>query len=204
MWKNTFRRMLYVTEPVNTFRMERHIQLWAADLHGQQDVEKLDLLLASKTIREMSLLMSSPKALAVQGTSSSLPWIDPTASKGNPVTDKDNQVHRFKRNILGDVLHALTGVAMVEELAKQRQMDVDIRNKVTSTLTRQMSYEKTVTDIIGNITNEEEVLGRHLQELAQRHNEDVSKITRLKVHHQIILEDIDKLEDVLTVTIFGK
>jgi hypothetical protein len=34
------------------------------------------------------------------------------------VTDKDNQVHRFKRNILGDVLHALTGVATEKELAK--------------------------------------------------------------------------------------
>jgi hypothetical protein len=170
--------MLYVTEPVNTFRMERHIQLWVADLQGQRDVEKLDLLLASKTIREMSLLMSSLKALAVQGTSSSLPWMDPTAAPpSSPMTDKDNQVHRFKRNILGDVLHALTGVATEEELAKQRQLDEEIRNKVTSTLTRQMSYEKTVTDIIGNITNEEEVLGRHLQKLAQKHNEDISKIT---------------------------
>jgi hypothetical protein len=84
--------MLYVTEPVNTFRMERHIQLWVADLQGQRDVEKLDLLLASKTIREMSLLMSSLKALAVQGTSSSLPWIDPTAApSSSPLTDKDNQ-----------------------------------------------------------------------------------------------------------------
>ncbi len=46
--------MMYITEPVNTFRMDRHIQLWAADLHGQRDTEKLDLLLASKTIREMS------------------------------------------------------------------------------------------------------------------------------------------------------
>jgi hypothetical protein len=197
--------MLFVTEPVNTFRMERHIQLWVADLQGQRDVEKLDLLLASKTIREMSLLMSSLKALAVKGTSSSLPWIDPTAApSSSPMTDKENQVHRFKRNILGDVLHALTGVATEEELAKQRQLDEDIRNKVTSTLTRQMSYEKTVSDIIGNITNEEEVLGRHLQELAQKHNEDVSKITRLNVHNQIILEDIDKLEDVLTAVWTGE
>ncbi len=30
--------LLYVTEPVNTFRMERHIQLWVADLHGQRDL----------------------------------------------------------------------------------------------------------------------------------------------------------------------
>ncbi len=61
--------MMYITEPVNTFRMERHIQLWAADLHGQRDTEKLDLLLASKTIREMSLLMSYLKTQAAKGTS---------------------------------------------------------------------------------------------------------------------------------------
>jgi hypothetical protein len=53
--------------------MERHIQLWAADLHGQRDMEKLDLLLASKTIREMTLLMSSLKSLASKGSSSALP-----------------------------------------------------------------------------------------------------------------------------------
>jgi hypothetical protein len=196
--------LLYVTEPVNTFRMERHIQLWAADLHGQRDIEKLDLLLASKTIREMTLLMTSLKSLASKGTSSTLPWLDLTSPAPSMMSDKDNQVRRYKRNILGDVLHALTGVATEEELAKQRQLDEDIRDKVTATLTRQMSYEKTVADIIGNITNEEEVLGRHLYELAQKHADDVGKITRLNVHHQIILEDIDKLEDVLAAVWTGE
>jgi hypothetical protein len=197
--------MLYVTEPVNTFRMERHIQLWAADLHGQRDTEKLDLLLASKTIREMSLLMSYLKAQAAKGTSTTLPWMAVDSSPSLPPTqDSDNQLLRYKRNILGDVLHALTGVATDEELAKQRQLDEDIRNKVTSTLTRQMAYEKTITDIIGNITNEEEVLGSHLSELARRHNEDIGKLTRLNVHHQVILEDIDKLEDVIAAVWTGE
>ncbi len=67
--------MMYITEPVNTFQMDRHIQLWAADLHGQRDTEKLDLLLASKTIREMSLLMSYLKTQAAKGTSTTLPWM---------------------------------------------------------------------------------------------------------------------------------
>jgi hypothetical protein len=197
--------MMFVTEPVNTFRMDRHIQLWAADLHGQRDTEKLDLLLASKTIREMSLLMSYLKAQATQGTSTTLPWMATDSSPRLPATtDDDNQLQRYKRNILGDVLHALTGVATDEELAKQRQLDEDIRNKVTSTLTRQMAYEKAVTDIIGNITNEEEVLGSHLNELAKRHNEDIGKLTRLNVHHQVILEDIDKLEDVIAAVWTGE
>jgi hypothetical protein len=67
-----------------------------------------------------------------------------------------------------------------------------------------MSYKKTVADIIGNITNEEEVLGRHLNELAQKHADDVGRITRLNMHHQIILEDIDKLEDVLAAVWTGE
>jgi hypothetical protein len=196
--------LLYVTEPVNTFRMERHIQLWVADLHGQRDTEKLDLLLASKTIREMTLLMASLKALASKGSSSTLPWTGSSSSPPAQTNDKDNQVQRFKRNILGDVLHALTGVATEEEMAKQRQLDEDIRDKVTATLTRQMSYEKNVADIIGNITNEEEVLGRHINELAQRHADDMGRMTRQNVHHQIILEDIDKLEDVLAAVWTGE
>jgi hypothetical protein len=84
--------LLYVTEPVNTFRMERHIQLWAADLHGQRDIKKLDLLLASKTIREMTLLMTSLKSLASKGTSSALPWLDSASPSPSLVSDKDNQV----------------------------------------------------------------------------------------------------------------
>ncbi len=87
--------MMYVTEPVNTFRMDRHIQLWAADLHGQRDTEKLDLLLASKTIREMSLLMSYLKAQAAQGTSTTLPWMATDSSPSLPTTlDSDNQLQR--------------------------------------------------------------------------------------------------------------
>jgi hypothetical protein len=79
--------LLYVTEPVNTFRMERHIQLWVADLHGQRDMEKLDLLLASKTIREMTLLMASLKALASKGSSSALPWLDSISSSPSLQSD---------------------------------------------------------------------------------------------------------------------
>jgi hypothetical protein len=153
----------------------------------------------------MSLLMSYLKTQAAKGTSTTLPWMAVDSSPSLPPTvDNDNQLQRYKRNILGDVLHALTGVATDEELAKQRQLDEDIRNKVTSTLTRQMAYEKTITDIIGNITNEEEVLGSHLSELAKRHNEDIGKLTRLNVHHQIILEDIDKLEDVISAVWTGE
>jgi hypothetical protein len=49
----------------------------------------------------------------------------------------------------------------------QVKLDEEIRDRVAATLTRQMAFENSVADVIGNITQEEEVLGRHLEFLAK-------------------------------------
>jgi hypothetical protein len=66
-----------------------------------------------------------------------------------------------------------------------------------------MSYERSVMDIIGNITREEEVLGRHLETLAKKHTLDVGRLTRFNTHRHIVVEDIDKLEDIFEVVWTG-
>jgi hypothetical protein len=189
--------LLYVTEPVNTFRITQHVQLWSADLQGA--VDKLDVLMASKTISELSILMTSISQLTAvspfgntDSTASRTPSDLPFA--GSP---SGNLLRRYKWNILGDALNYLSGVPTAEMMAKQVKLDEEIRDKVTSTLTRQMSYERSVTDVIGNITREEEVLGRHLETLAKKHTMDVGRLTRFNTHRHIVLEDIDKLEDIL-------
>jgi hypothetical protein len=185
--------LLYVTEPVNTFWITRHVQLWSADLQG--DVDKLDVLMASKTISELSIAMKSINQLTatspygVSDSTGMRPFSD-TSSPGN-------LVRRYKRNILGDALNYLSGVPTAEMMAKQVKLDEEIRDKVTATLTRQMSYERSVTDVIGDITREEEVLGRHLETLAKKHTMVVGRLTRFNTHRHIVLEDIDKLEDIL-------
>jgi hypothetical protein len=189
--------LLYVTEPVNMFRITRHVQLWSVDLQG--DVDKLDVLMASKTISELSILMTSINQLpavgpfrgagsVATGTFSDLPSAAPQSG---------NLVRRYRRNILGDALNYLSGVPTAEMIAKQVKLDEEIRDKVTATLTRQMSYERSVTDVIGNITREEEVLGKHLETLAKKHTQDIGRLTRFNTHRHIVLEDIDKLEDIL-------
>jgi hypothetical protein len=189
--------LLYVTEPVNIFHIMRHVQLWSADLQG--DVNKLDVLMASKTISELSILMTSINQLPNLGPSggagsaalgSSLDFSPSTSQPGN-------QVRRYRRNILGDALNYLSGVPTAEMMAKQVKLDEEIRDKVTATLTRQMSYERSVRDVIGNITREEEVLGRHLESLARRQTQDLGRLTCYNTHRHIVLEDIDKLEDIL-------
>ncbi len=123
--------LLYVTEPVNTFRITRHVQLWSADLQG--DVDKLDVLMASKTISELSILMTFINQLPATGpfgnTDKGQGLLTDTSSPGN-------LVRRVKRNILGDPLNYLSGVPTAEMMAKQVKLDEDIRDKVTATLTR--------------------------------------------------------------------
>jgi hypothetical protein len=122
--------LLYVTEPVNTFRITRHVQLWSADLQG--DVDKLDVLMASKTISKLSILMTSINQLPATGpfgnTDNGQGLLTDTSSPGN-------LVRRVKRNILGDALNYLSGVPTEEMMAKQVKLDEDIRDKVTATLT---------------------------------------------------------------------
>jgi hypothetical protein len=111
--------LLYVTEPVNTFRISRHVQLWSADLQG--DVDKLDVLMASKTISELSILMTSINQLTAispyGGTDSTgIGTYSDTSLPGN-------LVRRYKRNILGDALNYLSGVPTAEMMAKQVKLD---------------------------------------------------------------------------------
>jgi ribosomal 50S subunit-associated protein YjgA (DUF615 family) len=186
--------LLYITEPVNTFRMTRHIQLWAANLHG--DVDKLDVLMGSGVMNDLSLLMATINQMANEGIreDSTQPA---NKDKATGKEEEGNTLRRFKRNIIGDVLHFVSGVPTDEMMAKQVKLDEEIRDKVTATLTRQMAYERSVTDVIGNITREEEVLGHHLEKLARKHTQDISKITRFATHRHVILDDIDQLEDIL-------
>jgi hypothetical protein len=116
--------LLYVTEPVNTFRITRHVQLWSADLQG--DVDKLDVLMASKTISELSILMTSINQLTATspyGVSDN--GMGPFSDTSSP----GNLVRRYKRNILGDALNYLSGVPTAEMMAKQVKLDEEIRDK---------------------------------------------------------------------------
>jgi hypothetical protein len=77
------------------------------------------------------------------------PWLE--QSIGVQPTDRtSNTVERFLRNILGEVLHFISGIP-TDEMMAQVKLDEEIRDRVMATLTRHMAYEKSVTDVIGHI-----------------------------------------------------
>jgi hypothetical protein len=96
--------------------------------------------------------------------------------------EEENSVKRVKRNVFGDIMHLLFGVATNEQLQQQLRVDEELRDKVADTLTRQVYYEKELTMAIGNITMEEDRMESRVSELEQRHKSDKDRDSRMAAH----------------------
>jgi hypothetical protein len=117
--------------------------------------------------------------------------------------EEENSVRRTKRNVFGDIMHQLFGVATDEQLQQQLRVDEEMRAKVADTLTRQVYYEKELTMAIGNITMEEDRMESRVSELEKRHNTDRDRGSRMAAHRFTLMEDVDRLEDVLEAVVTG-
>jgi hypothetical protein len=82
-------------------------------------------------------------------------------------------------------------------------VDEEMRNKVADTLTRQVYYEKELTMAIGNITMEEDRMESRVSELEKKHNADKDGGIRMAAHRFTLMEDVDRLEDVLEAVVTG-
>jgi hypothetical protein len=119
------------------------------------------------------------------------------------VIDEENIVKRVKRNVFGDIMHQLFGVATDEQMQQQLRVDEEVRSKVADTLTRQVYFEKELTMAIGNITEEEEKMEGKLRALEEKHDLDRGRATRMNAHRFTLMEDVDRLEDVLEAVVTG-
>jgi hypothetical protein len=82
-------------------------------------------------------------------------------------------------------------------------VDEEMRNKVADTLTRQVYYEKELTMAISNITMEEDRMESRVSELERKHNADKDRGSRMAAHRFTLMEDVDRLEDVLEAVVTG-
>jgi hypothetical protein len=117
--------------------------------------------------------------------------------------EEENGIRRMKRNVFGDIMHQLFGVATDEQLQQQLRVDEELRDKVADTLTRQVYYEKELTMAVGNITMEEDRLESRVSELEQKHKSDKDRDSRMAAHRFTLMEDVDRLEDVLEAVVTG-
>jgi hypothetical protein len=77
------------------------------------------------------------------------------------------------------------------------QLDKEIRDRVSETLSRQVSFEKSLSETLASVHQEEETMETQILELKRVHDRDLGRATRLAVNRHMIQEDVDKLEDVL-------
>jgi hypothetical protein len=117
--------------------------------------------------------------------------------------EEENSVRRTKRNVFGDIMHQLFGVATDEQMQQQLRVDEEMRNKVADTITRQVYYEKELTMAIGNITMEEDKMESRMSKLERKHNSDKDRGVRMAAHRFTLMEDVDRLEDVLEAVVTG-
>jgi hypothetical protein len=108
-----------------------------------------------------------------------------------------------KRNVFGDIMHQLFGVATDEQLQQQLRVDEEMRSKVADTLSKQVYYEKEITQAIGNLTDDEERLEGKLRTLEETHSLDKERGIRMNGHRFTLMEDVDRLEDVLEAVVTG-
>ena len=94
--------------------------------------------------------------------------------------------------MFGDIMHQLFGVATDKQLQQQLRVDEELRGKVTDTLTRQVMYEKELTQAIGNITAEEDKMEGRLQVVIEQQNRDRERNLRMDGHRFTLMEDVDK------------
>jgi hypothetical protein len=125
------------------------------------------------------------------------------ASWAGGYVEEENSVKRTKRNVFGDIMHQLFGVATDEQMQQQLRADEEMRDKVADTLTRQVYYEKELTMAISNLTMEEDKMESRLSEIEQKHKSDQERGIRMAAHRFTLMEDVDRLEDVLEAVVTG-
>ncbi len=106
--------------------MQKHAHLWAQELLTEKD--KLNSLTAAQKIRELSLLTLTLQSLTNYTATATPAFTDDIQKRretwGNTVQEDksyDNYLRRNKRNILGDIVHVITGLATDDMLQQQQQ-----------------------------------------------------------------------------------
>ncbi len=168
--------------------------LWITELSASN--EKLDKLQAAAMMRDSTLLIET----ILQMTGQEKIKIELKTQK---LTD-NNQYTRYKRNILGDFLSAVTGVATEDELQKQMKIDNEIRDKVVEVLGRQVTFEKSITAYYTNLTREEEQMHKRIDAIANQRTRDRNQLSRIMVLTAIAQDDIKDMEDILEILWTGR
>jgi len=114
----------------------------------------------------------------------------------------DGRIRR-KRNILGDIISSITGLATIDTVHKQEQHDRDLRSRIESIMNMQKQEANDIGSILGNITQEEEALHEQVINLRRRHVQDIKYMHKHNLRLMLVQTDINTMRDILTSMLDG-
>jgi len=184
---------IVVKETLNFTQAEQHMHLWISELGHSAD--KTDRLIAATAMREYTMLKTT---LLSTLPVNSMPLTTTMQDLPNDQSFTINGINRVKRNIIGDFLNYVGGVATEDQLKKQLIIDKEIREKITNTLTRQLSFEHTIAAVYSNLTQEEDALHRKLDDLIIQTKKNKAHTSKLSALLHVANNDIQNMEDCLS------
>jgi hypothetical protein len=109
----------------------------------------------------------------------------------------ENGLSRTKRNVLGDFIHAITGLATDDRLNKIDQKEEEIKKKISSVLSHQVAYEEEVNAAVVGLQSEEQRIIMRLDEFEKKVDRGSQAMGRILAYQEMLREDEEMLEDVL-------
>ena len=82
-------------------------------------------------------------------------------------------------------------------------MDEELREKVASTLARRVYFEREIVSAIGNLSAEEDKVVERVDVLEEKYRLDKERELRMDAHRFTLMEDVDRLEDILEAVVTG-
>lgn len=103
----------------------------------------------------------------------------------------------MKRNIFGDIIHSLTGLATDERVDEQARAEEEVRGKITEVLRHQLQYEEKFGIYLSELQEEEEGGRKMLEETRLKVERGFRASARLSAYQAMLEEDEETLVSVL-------
>ena len=117
--------------------------------------------------------------------------------------EEQSRASRHKRNILGDILSSLTGLATQDSLKQQQTYDRELRRKMEALVREQQVEANIIEKLVYNITQEEETMDGRIDQLQATHQRDIYALQQHSARMGIVRQDMKVIQDILVSTQTG-
>lgn len=186
---------------VNVKSIRDHLELWKNDTSGDDVQSKLLKYLALQKIREVGGLLARV-----------IDMVDPFVHRYNHavvnqlsgLSTTRLQGKRKKRNVFGDIVHAITGLPTEEQLSKEVALTEALRQKVLQVVKHELDFEKDTATVVGRIERNEVLLGERLSDIETRVTKSMKLLSRHIAFASVVETDKMEIEEVLYARLSGR